>query len=77
MALQRNTLVQLHRDAGNEPGLDNTVIPCSRWRGAAFGYKVKEELTRLDHTSGSGTMLSFRRTYRMPWLLGQTAIARS
>ena len=31
----------------------------------------------LDHTSGSGTMLSFRRTYRMPWLLGQTAIARS
>ncbi|CAE7946931.1 unnamed protein product, partial [Symbiodinium sp. KB8] len=36
LTLQRNIQLQCHRDIGNEPGLMNTVVPCSRWVGGCL-----------------------------------------
>ena len=57
MTLRRNTQVQLHRDAGNEPGLDNTIIPCSRWVGGCLWLQSEGGAHALDHFSGPGTMV--------------------
>ena len=57
LMLQRNIQLQCHRDIGNEPGLLNTVVPCSRWVGGCLWLQSTGGAHALDQDSGPGTML--------------------
>ena len=63
LALQRNTQVQMHRDAGNEPNTANTAIPCSRWRGGSLWVQSDGGAYALDRATGPGTMIRIGLPY--------------
>ena len=63
LTLQRNTQVQMHRDAGNEPNTANTAIPCSRWRGGSLWVQSDGGAYALDRATGPGTMIRIGLPY--------------
>ena len=84
LMLQRNIQLQCHRDIGNEPGLMNTVVPCSRWMGGCLWLPSTGGAHALDQESGPGTMLRVQLPYvqfsphtphaTTPWTAGDRTI---
>ena len=84
LMLQRNIQLQCHRDIGNEPGLLNTIVPCSRWVGGCLWLKNTAGAHALDQDSGPGTMLRIQLPYvqfaphtphaTTPWTAGDRTI---
>ena len=84
LTLQRNIQLQCHRDIGNEPGLMNTIVPCSRWVGGCLWLQSAGGAHALDQASGPGTMLRIQLPYvqfsphtphaTTPWTAGDRII---